>query len=98
MSLREQGATCLDRPPVPVALPLLALVAISFVTPAQAQQFNVPSSATSAIVDQTNAYRREKGLAPLSESAGASQEAQAYATYLAETKKTGHRADGRDPF
>ncbi|HEV7463188.1 MAG TPA: hypothetical protein VGN85_04665 [Methyloceanibacter sp.] len=71
MSMREQGATCLDRPPVPVALPLLALVAISFVTPAQAQQFNVPSSATSAIVDQTNAYRREKGLAPLSESAGA---------------------------
>jgi hypothetical protein len=42
MSMREQGATCLDRPPVPAALPLLALVAISFVTPAQAQQFNVP--------------------------------------------------------
>jgi uncharacterized protein YkwD len=98
MSTREQGATCLDRSPVPAALPLLALVAISFVMPAQAQQFDVPSSARSAIVDQTNAYRQEKGLAPLSESAAASQEAQAYATYLAETKKTGHRADGRGPF
>ncbi len=89
MSTRKQGTTFLDRPPVPAALLLLALVAISFVTPAQAQQFDVPSSARSAIVDQTNAYRQEKGLAALSESAGASQEAQAYADYLAETTKTG---------
>jgi uncharacterized protein YkwD len=97
MSTRKQGTTFLDRPPVPAALLLLALVAISFVTPAQAQQFDVPSSARSAIVDQTNAYRQEKGLAALSESAGASQEAQAYADYLAETTKTGHSADGRNP-
>jgi uncharacterized protein YkwD len=98
MCTREQGRMCPDRPPVPGAFLLLALVAIAFVTPAQAQQFDVPSSARSAIVDQTNAYRQEKGLPPLSESTGASQEAQAYATYLAETNRTGHSADGRGPF
>jgi uncharacterized protein YkwD len=88
------------RSDAPLALGLGALVVaqLAGVAPAQAQQFDVPSSARSAIVDQTNAYRQEKGLAPLSQSAGASQEAQAYATYLAETKKTGHSADGRGPF
>src|SRR6266508_741722 len=82
------------------ALFVLGLVAASLlagITSASAQQFNVPASARSAIVDQTNAYRQAKGLAPLSESAGTSSVAQAYANYLAETAKTGHRADGRDP-
>ncbi len=89
--------------PVSAAPLLLGLGAIVLaqsvgIAPAQAQQFDVPASARSAIVDQTNAYRQEKGLAPLSESAGANHEAQAYANYLAETKKTGHSADGRGPF
>jgi uncharacterized protein YkwD len=97
MSTRKQGTTFLDRPPVPAALLLLALVAISFVTPAPAQQFDVPSSARSAIVDQTNAYRQAKGLSPLTLSEDASSVAQAYANYLARTAKGGHRADGRDP-
>ena len=46
---------------------------------ASAQQFEVPASAKAAIVEQTNAYRAEKGLPPLSENAEASREAQAYA-------------------
>lgn len=46
--------------------------------PANAQQFAVPPSARAAIIDQTNAYRQGKGLAPLSQSAGANQAAQSY--------------------
>ena len=88
--------------PVRGSLPLLALglVAVgemAFAAPAHAQGFAVAPSARSAIVDQTNAYRQQKGLAPLSQSADASLVAQAYASYLARTNKTGHRADGRNP-
>jgi uncharacterized protein YkwD len=81
----------------PFALGLIAAGLLAGASSANAQQFDVPASARSAIVDQTNAYRQAKGLTPLSESAGASQVAQAYANYLAETAKGGHRADGRDP-
>src|SRR5262245_23836140 len=65
--------------------------------PAHAQQFEIPASAKAAIIDATNAYRKTKGLAPLSENEGASREAQAYANYLAQTMRGGHSADGRDP-
>jgi uncharacterized protein YkwD len=81
----------------PFALGLIAAGLLAGASSANAQQFDVPASARSAIVDQTNAYRQAKGLTLLSESAGASQVAQAYANYLAETAKGGHRADGRDP-
>jgi uncharacterized protein YkwD len=64
---------------------------------AEAQQFVVPGSAKAEIIDATNAYRKTKGLPPLRESESASRVAQAYARYLAETNKTGHSADGRDP-
>jgi uncharacterized protein YkwD len=74
----------------------LPMVALGLATPALAQQFDVPG-ARSAIVEATNAYRAQKGLAPLRENAGANRVAQAYAHYLARTDKTGHRADGRSP-
>ncbi len=77
---------------------LLGLAASCAARPAQAQQFEIPASAKSAIIEQTNAYRQTKGLAPLSENASASEEAQAYADYLAETARQGHSADGRSPF
>ena len=64
---------------------------------AHAQQFEIPASAKAAIIDQTNAYRQSKGLAPLSENEDASREAQAYADYLAKTARGGHSADGRNP-
>jgi len=64
---------------------------------AHAQQFVVPASAKAEIIDVTNAYRKSKGLQPLRESESVSRVAQAYADYLAEAKKTGHGADGRDP-
>ena len=57
----------------------------------------MPTVARSAIVSGTNDYRQQKGLAPLRQSTPASQVAQAYATYLARTRKTGHGADGRNP-
>jgi uncharacterized protein YkwD len=74
----------------------LALVVFTGAHPAHAQQFDVPG-ARAAIVSATNAYRAQKGLAPLREHAGANRVAQAYAHYLARTDKTGHRADGRSP-
>lgn len=82
------------------SLSLLVLVAfarLAGIASAEAQEFAVPPNARSAIVDQTNSYRQQKGLAPLSENAGANQVAQSYANYLARTNKTGHRADGRSP-
>jgi uncharacterized protein YkwD len=89
------------RPPEPLRLKaparFICLASAIFVAPAHAQQFDVPASARAAIVAATNAYRQEKGLAPLSQSAGANRVAQAYALYLAQTKSTGHRADGRSP-
>jgi uncharacterized protein YkwD len=63
-----------------------------------AQQFDIPASAKAAIIAETNAYRASKGLPPLCENASASEEAQAYAKYLAETTRQGHSADGRSPF
>jgi uncharacterized protein YkwD len=81
----------------PVALLSLAIVLFGQATAARAQQFDVPAVAKSAILSETNAYRQQKGLTPLRRSASASQVAQAYATYLARTRKTGHGADGRNP-
>jgi uncharacterized protein YkwD len=66
--------------------------------PARAQQFDVPQSAKAAIIAQTNGYRASKGLPPLRENVSASEEAQSYANYLAETMRQGHSADGRSPF
>jgi uncharacterized protein YkwD len=79
------------------ALGLVAASSLAGIASASAQQFDVPASARSAIVDQTNAYRQAKGLGPLTLSEDASSVAQAYANYLARTAKGGHRADGRDP-
>jgi uncharacterized protein YkwD len=84
--------------PVKAAFLVMLAWAACEARPANAQQFKVPASAKSAIIDQTNAYRQTKGLAPLRENASASEEAQAYADYLAETGKQGHSADGRGPF
>jgi uncharacterized protein YkwD len=80
-----------------LALLSLAVGLLGPAAAARAQQFEVPSVARSAIISGTNVYRRQKGLAPLRQSTAASQVAQAYATYLARTRKTGHGADGRNP-
>jgi uncharacterized protein YkwD len=64
---------------------------------ARAQEFAVPGSARTTIIEETNAYRGARGLAPLRESAAGNQAAQRYARYLAINNKTGHRADGRSP-
>lgn len=76
----------------------LGVAAACDARPASAQQFEVPASAKAAIIAETNAYRQIKGLAPLRENASASEEAQGYANYLAETARQGHSADGRSPF
>jgi uncharacterized protein YkwD len=76
----------------------VGLTAACAARPALAQQFDIPASAKAAIIAETNAYRASKGLSPLRENAGASEEAQAYANYLADTKRQGHSADGLSPF
>jgi uncharacterized protein YkwD len=76
----------------------MAACELAGITPARAQQFEVPASAKAAIIAETNAYRQTKGLAPLRENASASEEAQGYANYLARTARQGHSADGRSPF
>jgi uncharacterized protein YkwD len=77
---------------------MLGLEAACAAAPVRAQQFEIPASAKAAIIEQTNAYRQAKGLAPLRENASASEEAQGYANYLAKTALQGHSADGRSPF
>jgi uncharacterized protein YkwD len=77
---------------------VLGVAAACDARPASAQQFEVPASAEAAIIAETNAYRQTKGLAPLRENTSASEEAQAYADYLARTARQGHSADGRSPF
>ncbi|MGH6734488.1 MAG: CAP domain-containing protein [Methyloceanibacter sp.] len=94
MFMRGEGRRSVA--PLPLALGLLVAGVMSEVVPVKAQQFVAPG-ARATIVSETNAYRQARGLAPLDESAGASQVAQAYATYLARTLKQGHGADGRSP-
>lgn len=84
-----------ERGPRFVLLPGLAAGLLAAM-PASAQQFAAPG-ARAAIAAATNAYREAKGLEPLRLSPAASRVAQAYAIYLARTRKTGHRADGRSP-
>jgi uncharacterized protein YkwD len=79
-----------------LALGILAPGVVSASAAVKAQSFDA-SGARAVIVNETNAYRRQKGLAPLGQNAGASRVAQAYAAYLARTNKTGHHADGRSP-
>ena len=78
--------------------PMVGLAASFAALPASAQQFDIPPSAKTAIIEETNAYRQGKGLPPLRENPSASEEAQAYAAYLARTARQGHSADGRSPF
>jgi hypothetical protein len=53
---------------------VLGVAAACGARPASAQQFEVPASAKTAIIEQTNAYGQAKGLAPLRENASASEE------------------------
>ncbi|MEX2167155.1 MAG: CAP domain-containing protein [Methyloceanibacter sp.] len=89
MSARQQSRYA-------VALLPLVLGLFALDTPVLAQQFDV-SGGRASIVGATNAYRQQKGLYALRQHAGANRVAQAYATYLARTNKTGHGADGRSP-
>jgi len=84
----------------PGAAPLLLSIGIGAAqlqgaAPLNAQQFAVPANARTIIFDATNAYRAEHDLPPLRLSPNASKVARAYAGYLAQTDKVGHRADGR---
>jgi hypothetical protein len=50
-----------------------------------------------AIVEMTNAYRREHNLGALKPNAALSAAARAFAEYLGKTGKFAHEADGREP-
>ncbi|KAA1261169.1 Cysteine-rich secretory protein family protein [Rubripirellula obstinata] len=51
----------------------------------------------SAIAEQTNAFRAQNGLEPVSIDEDLNQAAAKFARFMAETGKYGHRADGRTP-
>lgn len=51
----------------------------------------------STIVRETNQFREENGLEPLSVSEELSETASSFAMFMAENEKYGHRADGRTP-
>lgn len=80
-----------------ISLLLVGLAVSVLPAPVGAEAFVVPPSAGIAIVQETNSYRHEKGLAPLNENAAANHAAQSYAEYLVRNRKTGHHADGRSP-
>jgi hypothetical protein len=50
-----------------------------------------------AIVELTNAFRREEKLAPVKPNAALSKAAKAFAAYLASSGRFGHTVDGRQP-
>jgi hypothetical protein len=50
-----------------------------------------------AIVELTNAFRRDEKLAPVKPNAALSKAAKAFAAYLASTGRFGHTVDGRQP-
>lgn len=82
------------------ALAVTAAAQLANVTKASAQEFPVPEDANQYILDQTNAYRAQKGLPALSVTPRPNIAADHYAHYLA--THTGwdnnpHGADGKDP-
>jgi uncharacterized protein YkwD len=56
-----------------------------------------PLEVEQMILDRTNAFRREQGLAELAEDARLTEDARAFARYLARTGRFSHTADGREP-
>lgn len=68
---------------------LLGIVTVScgHVTEANAQQFTVPNSANQYLLDQTNAYRVQKGMQKLTAHQPANLAANQYALFLAENNR-----------
>ena len=60
---------------------------------------DVPDLATTeaAIIEKTNAFRREKGMAPVARNEALERAARRFAQYLAASGKFAHEADGRQP-
>ncbi len=55
------------------------------------------SSAEKLVVDTTNAFRREAGLAAVKPDSALGQAARDFAEFMAHTDRYGHTADGRNP-
>lgn len=55
------------------------------------------AKAETAIIEKTNGFRRDEGLAPVARNRALDQAAQLFAQYLARTGKFAHEADGRQP-
>ena len=62
----------------------------------QADQVDL-EQAKKVILDQTNRFRKQQDLEPLSRQDQLQQAAQEFAEYMSKTDKYGHRADGRTP-
>jgi uncharacterized protein YkwD len=76
------------------------LAAFFFVT-VVAAPLSAPAQDTAEVsremVDRSNAFRREQGLAPLQPQRALTQAAGAFAAHMAQTDRYGHDADGRTP-
>jgi uncharacterized protein YkwD len=55
------------------------------------------AQAAARIIEDTNAFRRENGLAPLERNDALGAAAQTFAEYMAATGRYGHTADGKQP-
>ncbi len=55
-------------------------------------------AAGSAIVEQTNAFRKQQGRAPVKLNAELARTARYFADFMARTDKYGHTADGKQPW
>jgi uncharacterized protein YkwD len=61
-----------------------------------AQRVDIPQ-AERLVVEQTNRFRHEQGLAPVKPDRGLEKAAHEFADYMARTGRYGHEADGRKP-
>ncbi|QDV86327.1 CAP domain-containing protein [Planctomycetes bacterium TBK1r] len=76
---------------------LLLLVAVSTVIHADDPESKMVEAVQQAIVDQTNDYREKHGLSPVGSNDDLVATASKFATFMAESGKYGHHADGRTP-
>ncbi|WP_372895585.1 CAP domain-containing protein [Stieleria sp.] len=76
---------------------LLLLVAVSTVIHADDPESKMVEAVQQAIVDQTNDYREKHDLSPVRSNDDLVATASKFATFMAESGKYGHHADGRTP-
>lgn len=75
---------------------LAGILLLAAAAPALAQRADIPQ-VERLVVEQTNRFRHEQGLAPVKPDRGLAKAAHEFADYMARTERYGHEADGRKP-